>query len=397
MTARRIRTLAGATMRPGPVVLLAALLLVLTGLPANAQPSPTPPPPTTRPSLEPPQPPRFEIPGQQPTPAPSTTSPPDTDPPGIRDSLGRGPAFYDLAGRVRQAMHDWLVGLVTSALHTTFTLMAGSLTATPQIGEQDRIRGFWTASMGLANGLLVLLIVLAGATVMGYETIQTRMGFKESLQRIVITFLVVNTSLVLCDQAIRLTNALSTALLGQGFQTGRFTERLRAFVDASLSATEMSDGSDVILLMGLVTAVLAVILLLGWAIRAALVILLALAAPLALAGYALPASERVGTLWCRAFAACMGVQLGQALALAAAVHVFLAPDGAAMLGVGEAGPAVNLLVASCLLLVLILIPVWAIRLVLLDTRHSPLRRVATYYTGTYLGLRALRAARRRWP
>jgi hypothetical protein len=70
--------------------------------------------------------------------------------------------------------------------------------------------------------------------------------------------------------------------------------------------------------------VLAVVLAGTCVVRALLVVFLVVAAPVMLAAHALPQTEGLARLWWRAMAACLGVQLVQALALA--VRVFLEAD-----------------------------------------------------------------------
>lgn len=110
----------------------------------------------------------------------------------------------------------------------------------------------------------------------------------------------------------------------------------------------------------------------------ALLIVLVAGAPLALACHALPAIEGLAQLWWRAFAGCLGIQVGQALVLGMAVRVFFEADRGRVLGLGGSGHLVDLIVVGCLLWMLLRIPVWVSRLVF-GRRGSTLVRVAKSY------------------
>ena len=78
-----------------------------------------------------------------------------------------------------------------------------------------------------------------------------------------------------------------------------------------------------------------------------------------------PADRRAGLPWWRAFAACLGIQLGQAVIVLATVRVFLTPAGPSVLGV----PATNdgllaILVCLTMLWLLIKLPGWTKHLIL---------------------------------
>jgi hypothetical protein len=358
------------------VAALAATVLGAGQLPAAAQaptsaPSTTPPPlpPLTRPPLGPTQPTLVPSVPAGPPPAPTPTVPPVPK----RDD----PAPWDLSGQARKAINEWLAGIITSALRQTFDLLTGSVALTPTVGQPGRVRELWTGCLALANSLLVLLLVLAGGLLMSHETVQTRYYLKEIMPRGVVAVLFTNLSLMLCDQAIRLTNALAVAFLGTGVGPGggQFADRLREVTERSVE-----QGGDVLLVVGLMVAILAVALLLCWVLRMAMIVLLVVASPLALASHALPGVDGIAALWWRAFAACLGIQLTQALTLAAAVRVFFSSDGPAMLGLRGEHTAVDLMVVGGLLCLLVAIPVWSVRLVLGPrARRNIVVRVATAY------------------
>jgi hypothetical protein len=134
--------------------------------------------------------------------------------------------------------------------------------------------------------------------------------------------------------------------------------------------------------------VFAVVLLVLYIVRAALVVLLVCAAPLMLLCHALPQTEGVAHLWWRAMTAALAVQVAQSFVLAATLRIFFTPDGRDSLGLTSTGGLIDLLVALCLLWVLVKIPFWAKELAFRG--HSRSSAVST--AKTYVLAKAWRAA-----
>ena len=276
--------------------------------------------------------------------------------PGVVDAPGKegGPGFFDVTGRVKKAITDWFRDLVTAALESTLELLARTILSTPVVTGPGSVRDLWGTTAGVANATLVLLAMVGGAVVMAHETLQTRYGLKEVLPRLVVAVVAANASLALAGQMIRLANALSRALLGAELSPEDVGLGL-----AALTIGVVATGSIFTILIGLVVGVLVVSLLLVYVVRVAMVVILVAGAPLALACHALPQTEGLARLWWRSFVALLGVQVGQALVLVAAVRVFFAADGRDTLGLSAAGSLVDLLIVISLLYVLLRIPTWA--------------------------------------
>jgi hypothetical protein len=355
---RPTRSVRAALALPAAVAALALVALVaMPGRAGAAPPQPTittlPPaagattPPTTTPGLAPP--------------SSSTTTPTTTTIPG-----GAGPGFNplrllplaNLPGLVGQAINDWFATLLTAAVNPTLDLLGRTLLATPDVtAPGSRIRELWWATAGIANSGFVLLVLVGGVLVMSHETLQARYSAKEILPRLAVAFIAANTSLLLAGWAIRLANAISQAVLGEGVDPARIAQTLSPL---RLLPPQQRDVFQ--LLVGLVIAALALGLLAACIARAALVALLVAAAPLALSLHALPHTDGLARLWWRALAACLGVQIAQSLVLVAALRVFFDADRAQVLGIG-AGRLADLLVSGGLLWLLLRIPGWARRAV----------------------------------
>jgi len=268
------------------------------------------------------------------------------------------PGLFDITGHITAAINGWFTGLVTSALTPVAALLGRTLLATPDLAGQGRIGALWQLMVGIADALLVLLVLAGGAIVMSHETLQTRTAAKDIAPRIVVAAVAANASLAVCGQAIALADSLSQAVLGTGVPPAGAGTVLSQLVVGSVGG-----GGIFLVLLGGVVAVLAIVLLATYVIRLALLVVLIVAAPLALVCHALPQTEALARLWWRAFAGCLAVQLGQSLVLITAVRVFLGSGGHANLGLASTGGLVDLLVAACLCWVLVRIPTWVGRAV----------------------------------
>ena len=123
---------------------------------------------------------------------------------------------------------------------------------------------------------------------------------------------------------------------------------------------------------------MAVILLVLYIVRAALIVVLVCAAPLMLIAHALPQTEGLARLWWRGMTAALGVQVAQAFLLATAVRVFFTSEGHSALGLSVTGSLIDLLVALCLLWLLVKVPFWAKELAFSNRPSLAVRAAKTY-------------------
>jgi hypothetical protein len=283
------------------------------------------------------------------------------------------PGFFDVGGKIEQAINDWFAGLVKDALNPAMLLVGRTLLSTPQIAGEAEVRSYWQVSLGIADALLVLVVMAAGAILMHHETLQTSYALKDFIPRLVIAGIATNASLAISGQMVSFANVLSTGLLGNGVNPEQAGHTLELLV---LHAIQ--DGGIFLVLLGLVCAVLAVALLILYIVRASLIVLLVCAAPLMLIAHGLPQTEGVARFWWRAMLAALGVQAAQAFTLAATVHVFFA-SGKSVLGIGTGGSLVDLLLVLCLFWVLLRIPFWAKELAFSRRFSSSTARMAKTY------------------
>ena len=295
--------------------------------------------------------------------------------------------LFDITAHIDDAIDGWFSGLVTSALNPVLDLLGHSLLSTPDVTDQSRVAELWQSTEGMADALLVLFVLVAGAIVMGHETVQTRTAVKDVVPRIVFAAIAVNASLGVTGLAISLADSLSQAVLGQGVDPTQAAVVLRQLVLGSLTG-----GGIFVVLLGAVVAVLAVVVLATFVVRLGMVVLLIVGAPLALVCHALPQTEGLARLWWRAFAGALAVQVCQSLVLVTALRVFLASGGPADLGLASTGGVVDLLVCACLCWVLVKIPTWVGRSVFAGggRRHSGVTRILRDVV-VFKGVKALAA------
>lgn len=292
------------------------------------------------------------------------------------------PGFFDIPGQIESAINEWFAGLVKDALDPAMLLVGRTLLSTPQVASEASVRSYWQLAAGVADALLVLVVIAGGVLVMSHETLQTSYAVKDVVPRLAIAAVAVNASLALSGQMVALANTLASGLLGNGVEPQQAGHTLEMLVLHAIA-----DGGIFLILLGLACAILAVALLVLYLVRAAVIVLLVCAAPLMLLAHGLPQSEGMARLWWRGMIAALGVQVAQALTLAAAVHVFFASGGHSVIGLGTGGSVIDLLLVLCLFYVLLRIPFWAKELAF-PRHHSQAARMAK----TYVVLRVVRGA-----
>jgi|1186.fasta_scaffold00012_6 hypothetical protein len=293
------------------------------------------------------------------------------------------PSWWDIPGRVRYGIDAWFRGLVTDALNPMLDLIGKTVLATPQVAGQGEVGQIWLISLGIADGLLVLFLLAAGALLMTNETLHSRYALKDALPRIVVGAVAANASLSLSGQMVSFANALSAGFLAGGVDPAHASVQLKDFIVGAVA------GSGIfVTLLGLAAAALAVVLLILYIVRAAIVLILIAGAPLLLITHALPQTDGLARLWWRGMTAALGVQVAQALVLATAVRVFFNSGGRQALGLSVTGNLIDLLVCLCLFWILIRIPLWAKDLAF-SGRRSMVGQAARTYVLARVGSKAL--------
>ncbi|MFE0025116.1 hypothetical protein [Amycolatopsis sp. NPDC059021] len=281
-------------------------------------------------------------PGQTPAPGTGTGKPPDKC--GITDPLAC----------VTEGIDSFFRTVVTTALNPLLDLLGKTLLTTPEPGALPGVGQLWTQSWQILLTVYVILVVVAGMLLMGYETLQTRYTIKEIAPRLVVGFLAGTLSLFIATKAIQIANALAQAVMGEGVSPEAASKALTGMVLGVLNG-----GQGWLVFIGLALVVMIVILLITFIVRVIVTILLIAAAPIALMWHALPHTEGVAQAWWKAFGGVLAIQIGQSLVLVVQLRVFLAPGGFTVFGVSASG-LVTLLACVALVWVEIKIPFWCL-------------------------------------
>lgn len=125
------------------------------------------------------------------------------------------------ASEVDNGLVDVLIKAMTGFLNTIIQAVAVPFlsgldyftSSTPLMTENSSVFSLWLVILGIANVLLILVLVLIGfqimsAGVLGFE----EMSIRQMLPRVGLVFLLMNSSIFIVDGVIRLSNVLIAAL-----------------------------------------------------------------------------------------------------------------------------------------------------------------------------------------
>ncbi|MBI0298754.1 hypothetical protein JBE04_30925 [Streptomyces sp. PRKS01-29] len=247
-------------------------------------------------------------------------------------------------------------------------LLADTLLATPDVTRHADLKRLWTGTMGITVGIYVLFVTAGGVTIMGYETLQTRYALKQIAPRLLIGMIASATSLTVMGKTISLGNALSHAIMGIGM-----SDAGQGLVERALPFSLFgAPGLKIyLLIVSIVMIALILAVLIGFFVRVAVMALLAVCGPLALACHAHPLTEPMARLWWRALAGCLVIQVAQSMTFIVALKLFFAP-GATALGIPYADKLGTMLAGLALFWVLFKIPGWTMQVVFRATPiHNP--------------------------
>ena len=388
----RVRASARPAARLSAAILaaVAALMIAVPAATAASAPKAATPVAAAPPAADP-------APAPSPTPSgpgiglgPGAPTPTDTAPApgatgGTSTSGGNNdPSFWDIPGQIEKAINDWFAGLVTDALNPVLGLLGSTVLSTPDVTTMPRVGEIWTTMAVLANSFYVLFVLAGAIIVMTHETLQTRYAMKDIAPRLLAGFLVGNASLAVLGLIIHLADALAAGVMGQGLDPKAAGTALAHMITGKI----LGSGGIFLAILGLVAAVMGVALLITFMVRVALMVLLAAAAPAALACHALPQTDPLARLWWRAVIGTLAVQVAQSLTLITALRVFLDPGGQTALGFPTGGGLTDLLVFITLFYILIKIPFWVGRSVFGRSQLLAMAKgIATYKLMGAAGLR----------
>lgn len=339
------------------VAILAALVVGSLVAAANAEPRPSPSPqqsPTSAPSSAP-----SQAPSTSPRPSASSPSPQQpTAPPTRGPTPGRPCGAFEMGCQVTKAMTEYLRELVRQAINPIFDLLGDSLLATPRLDKVGRVKGLWAGSLVVANTCIVLLVVVAGLTLMGNPTVQTAYTVKDIAPRLVAGVVLANASLLLAGKAIGFANALAVALLAPGVDVEKATTTIYDLINRNTLS-----GSAGVFVLWVVIIALGLALALGviYLVRLTVTVVLIAVAPIALVCHCLPQTEGIARLWWRGLAGVLAIQVAQALVFVTAMRVFFDTQWYTVWGLHTGKGIADLWITVVLLYVLVRIPSWITR------------------------------------
>jgi hypothetical protein len=273
--------------------------------------------------------------------------------------------FTDVGCMAQQAINGWFRELVRSGANSVLSFLSTTVLGTPEIGspEMDRAEEIWGTSQKIANTCFVLLITIAGVTLMAGQSLPGELAVKDLLPRVLVAFLCANLSLVLVGYCISFANGLAEAFLSAGHNSVD-PKQVGVVIANGVLATIATQGLFYILI-SLVVVVLAVCVAFIYVMRLAITMVLIAAAPIALMFHALPMTEGIARLWWRGMVGMLAIQVCQALVFVTALQLLLAGDSAEV-GQQWAIPPdksdlIDLLLIIGLLMVMIRIPSWVAR------------------------------------
>ncbi|WP_243727483.1 hypothetical protein [Actinocrispum wychmicini] len=296
----------------------------------------------------------------QPTTPPPGSGGPQQPGAGNGDSSDCG--ITDIGACIAEAINSMFRSLVEAALSPILDLLGSTVLSTPTISDLPGIGELWNNSWGLVVAGYGLLILIGGILLMGHESVQTRYSIKEIGPRIPIAFLASALSLFFVDKIIRLANALTIGVLGDGVNAPSLGHTLQDAVAG------MATGGLFIILTGLILVIVGMGLLIVYAFRLVVTVILIVSGPLFLMGHALPHTDPLARWWWKATGATVAIQLAQALTLITAVRTFL--SGGVHL-FGSTGSAFATMIAAiALFFILFKIPFWLLRAVKVSSGRS---------------------------
>ena len=293
-------------------------------------------------------------PSPSPSPAPTETPiepppvPPDPDFPEPEE-----PGFFDIVGKIKYAISTWFSNLVTAALKPVFKFLGQTVFSTPRLAGNERVVQFWGFAVGIADAILLLMVLVGAGLVTAGGGLQTQLAAKELLPRLLVAAIAANVSLILVGHLIELSNAISRGVLGASLTPGEVGKlMIKLLANAAL-------GNPFLALLALATIVFGVLVVITYVIRVAALVVLLAAGPLVLITHALPQTERHAQAWWRAILAIVAAPVAQSLLLSAAARVLLTGD--TILGLPIGSGFIDILVVGTLLYFLFKVPFWMLR------------------------------------
>ncbi|MGC7097663.1 hypothetical protein ACPZ19_23575 [Amycolatopsis lurida] len=270
-----------------------------------------------------------------------------------------------------KALNTVFRDVVNAALDPILELLANTALTTPTLDQLPGIGELWNSSWEIVLAAYGMLILVAGIVVMSHESVQNRYSIKEVGPRIPIGFLASALSLFFAEKFIRLANALSAAVLGDGVDPPSLSGTLKDALDGALS------GGLFLIFVAVALIVIGLGLLIVYVVRGSITLILIITAPLFLMCHCLPHTDGIARWWWKAVGAVLAIQVAQSLVLLTAVRTFLA--GGTQLFSSTLSALGTLISAIALFYILFKIPFWFLAATKLGNGRSFLGGLAKAY------------------
>jgi hypothetical protein len=192
----------------------------------------------------------------------------------------------ETSGSLVDILINAVIGLLQNIIETAampFIEALNSFTnSTPTMATNASVFNLWLVVLAIANGLFVLVVILLGFNIMSASTFGIEeLEFKHLIPRLILIFLLMNSSIFLIDSIISISNAMISAL-----HAG--TSSASVWSSLSVVASNSKDLKLAALLIFIVFIVLTVMLLVYYVMRLVVLFLGAAIAPLVLLLWLIP-------------------------------------------------------------------------------------------------------------
>jgi hypothetical protein len=257
------------------------------------------------------------------------------------------------------AINAWLQAVSNALLKPALQGAGQLLFTTPAFDTFPEVQTGWATVRDIADAFFVLAFIAAGILIIASGTLETQYTAKLMLPRVALAAVLANVSLFVCGLLIQLDNAIVTQVIGAAgakawsqLTSGATTPTI---TDAALAP-----------LIGLVTAIIAVLLVIVFILRAAVILLSVVLAPLAIVCYTLPPLEEVAALWLRLLLASLFIQVIEAVLVSLGLVLMTHANW-----LGQASGLVRALIVITLLYLMVRLPFAAWKLA---SRRPPVVR-----------------------
>lgn len=259
-----------------------------------------------------------------------------------------------MIGFLMNGLVTWLGEQVTGLLTALLDFLTNHIFTSPDVTGLPQVRNIAEHSAFVVSTAYILAIITAGVMSMVSTSMEVRYGIKELVPRLVVGFVLSAFAIPLCSSLIEVANAVVVAMVGDTAPTTQTATMARTHVAAAM--TDQSTAL-VAVIVGVVIVVLMCMLLGGFVVRIAVLVVLAGIAPVALACYALPYSQPAVQLWWRSLLGCLATPTLQAIAFSTGIDLLLDPTANMPVLIGLPGSdLVNLLLVVVVLWVTVKIP-----------------------------------------